>query len=512
MIDVSPDQLSIILHILRRHAPDYEVRVFGSRYKWTAKEFSDLDLVLVGNEPMHWKKIAEIKGEFEESGLPFRVDVLDWHAISPEFKKVILDGGFEVIQEKDGDFQPKGWQSIKLKDLCSKIGSGATPRGGKETYLDEGDYALIRSQNILDFFFSHDGLAFINDEQAKQLSNVEVQERDVLLNITGDSVARVCQPPSNVLPARVNQHVAIIRADQSKLLPEFLKYYLLNPSYKNYLLSLASVGATRNALTKGMIEDLDIDLPSLETQRRIADILSALDEKIELNRQTNATLEAIAQSIFREWFVEFNYPNATGEMVESELGMLPKGWKVLPLDEIADFLNGLALQKFPAENEKDYLPVIKIRELKNGVSNSSDKASRNIQSKYIINDGDLIFSWSGTLEVKFWVGGEGALNQHLFKVTSKEYPLWFCYFWILEHLANFRGIAEDKTTTMGHIQRHHLSEALCYVPDNLTELDKIMKPLVDKIINLNQQSATLATIRDQLLPKLMSGEIEITNN
>lgn len=255
--------------------------------------------------------------------------------------------------------------------------------------------------------------------------------------------------------------------------------------------------------------NLEINLPPLSTQRRIADILSALDDKIELNRQTNATLEAIAQSIFREWFVEFNYPNATGEMVESELGMLPKGWKVLPLDEIADFLNGLALQKFPAENEKDYLPVIKIRELKNGVSNSSDKASRNIQSKYIINDGDLIFSWSGTLEVKFWVGGEGALNQHLFKVTSKEYPLWFCYFWILEHLASFRGIAEDKTTTMGHIQRHHLSEALCYVPDNLTELDKVMKPLVDKIINLEQQSATLASLRDALLPKLMSGEINI---
>jgi len=121
-----------------------------------------------------------------------------------------------------------GWQIYKLRDLCTKIGSGATPRGGKESYLDEGPIALIRSQNVLDFFFSYDGLAFIDEDQANQLSNVELQKRDVLLNITGDSVARVCQVPSALLPARVNQHVSIVRPDSSKLIPEYLKYFLLN--------------------------------------------------------------------------------------------------------------------------------------------------------------------------------------------------------------------------------------------------------------------------------------------
>ncbi|MDL1942390.1 restriction endonuclease subunit S [Chloroflexi bacterium CFX2] len=309
----------------------------------------------------------------------------------------------------------------------------------------------------------------------------------------------------------VGQRLITLRGKDGLLDNTYLKYLMMSEFVQNQLLARAT-GTTVSGIKQTELRKINLLVPPFTTQRRIADILSALDEKIELNRQTNATLEAIAQSIFREWFVEFNFPNTTDERVESELGMIPKGWKVLPLDEIADFLNGLALQKFPAENEKDYLPVIKIRELKNGVSNSSDKASRNIQSKYIINDGDLIFSWSGTLEVRFWVGGEGALNQHLFKVTSKEYPLWLCYFWILEHLANFRGIAEDKTTTMGHIQRHHLSEALCSIPDNLTELDKVMKPLVDKIINLEQQSATLASLRDALLPKLMNGEIEVSND
>ena len=192
---------------------------------------------------------------------------------------------------------------------------------------------------------------------------------------------------------------------------------------------------------------------------------------------------AIALAIFKEWFVNFNFPGATGEMVESELGMIPKGWKILPMDKIADFLNGLALQKYPAENDYDYLPVIKIREMKNGITDSSDKASKNLPAKYIVHDGDLLFSWSGSLEIIFWVGGDGALNQHLFKVTSNNYPIWFCYFWILQYIDKFKGIAEDKTTTMGHIQRHHISEALCLIPDKLENIDKVMNPIIEKIIN-----------------------------
>lgn len=255
--------------------------------------------------------------------------------------------------------------------------------------------------------------------------------------------------------------------------------------------------------------NLEVKLPPLPIQRRIAGILSSLDDKIEHNRQINVTLESIAQAIFKDWIVDFNYPGKTGEMVESDLGMIPKGWRVLPLDEIANFLNGLALQKYPPENDFEYLPVIKIREMRNGITSSTDRASRNIPDEYVVRDGDLLFSWSGSLEVKFWVGGEGALNQHLFKVTSKEYPKWFCYFWILHYLEEFRKIAEDKTTTMGHIQRHHLTNALCLIPNQLDSMDKVMNPIGETIINNLQQSATLASLRDALLPRLMSGEIDL---
>ncbi|MEN9918242.1 MAG: hypothetical protein RL662_678 [Bacteroidota bacterium] len=410
------------------------------------------------------------------------------------------------------------WKEYKLGDICSKIGSGATPRGGKEAYLKEGKYSLIRSQNILDFSFSMNGLAFISTEQAKELRNVTIESGDILLNITGDSVARVCQVPENILPARVNQHVAIIRGEKGIINQIFLKYYLLEPSFKDFMLNMSSSGATRNALTKAMIESFEIIIPDLPTQTAIAEILSSLDDKIELNNKINAELETLTQTLFKQWFVDFEFPNQNGdpykssggEMVDSELGEIPKGWEVGSLDEVADYLNGLALQKFPPLSDKDYLPVIKIRELRQGISEASDKADTQIPEKYIIHDGDVLFAWSGSLMIDFWTNGKGALNQHLFKVTSTTYPKWFYFFWTKYHLGEFIKIAESKATTMGHIQRKHLTEAKVVCPDNkLNDFSNVFTPIVDSIISNRIENAELTNLRDTLLPKLISGEIEI---
>lgn len=178
---------------------------------------------------------------------------------------------------------------VRLADICEKIGSGATPRGGKEAYCDEG-ISLVRSQNVLDFTFSADGLVFINEEQAQKLNNVEVRADDILLNITGDSVARACTMDPSFLPARVNQHVAIIRGNKNSVVPSYILYFL--QWEKDYLLQLASAGATRNALTKGMIEQLEINLPPLDEQNQIVAILDALQKKIQLNQRINDNLAA----------------------------------------------------------------------------------------------------------------------------------------------------------------------------------------------------------------------------
>ena len=420
------------------------------------------------------------------------------------------------------------WESVRLGDYCSKIGSGATPKGGAGSYLAEGPYSLIRSQNVLSGEFSTQGLAFISESQAHELRGVEVLPKDVLLNITGDSVARSCQVDNRVLPARVNQHVAIVRPHGSELHPDYLRYWFISPDTQAHLLTLAGGGATRNALTKGMIEALKVPKPPLRVQLSIAETLGALDDKIELNRRMNRTLEAMARALFKSWFVDFEpvvaksegRPTALppdldalfpSEFEDSPGGEIPRGWNVESLDSVAAFLNGLALQKFPVAEGEPWLPVIKIAQLRKGVTPDSDRASLLVPPAYVIGDGDLLFSWSGSLEVQVWTHGRGALNQHLFKVTSDRFEQWFVYHWLLEHLDHFRHVAASKATTMGHIQRSHLTAAQCIVPSEqvLLAANELLSLLHKKSVQNSLEIRDLTRLRDDLLPRLLSGEVEV---
>ena len=235
----------------------------------------------------------------------------------------------------------------RLSDICLKIGSGATPTGGKSAYLMKG-ISLIRSQNVLDISFAEDDLAYISDEQARKLQNVEILEGDILLNITGDSVARVCIVPNHILPARVNQHVAIIRVDKTKADNNYILYSLIKS--KKTLLALASAGSTRNALTKKMIEEFEVFLPSLAEQKRIASILSSLDDKIAVNRRINANLEAQAEALFKSWFVDFT-PFKDQPFVDSKLGPIPQGLKICQISDISHTLETGRRQKGGAVSE-----------------------------------------------------------------------------------------------------------------------------------------------------------------
>lgn len=304
-----------------------------------------------------------------------------------------------------------------------------------------------------------------------------------------------------------------------KIEPMFLYYSLTTDRYTNYLSAIAdSHTSTYPSFNPDIIEKSRILNPPVPEQRAIAKVLSDLDAKIELNREMNATLESMAEALFKHWFVDFEFPDENGKpykssggrMIESELGEIPEGWGVKPLDEIAEFLNGLALQKYPSTGN-DYLPVIKIAELNRGINDSSDKASAEIDEKYVVKDGDILFAWSGSLMVVIWCGGKGALNQHLFKVTSATYPKWFVFQWIKQHLSTFQQIAAGKATTMGHIQRHHLGETKGLVPSPLviSHMNKIMNPILEEYITNEIESRNLANIRDSLLPRLMSGKIRV---
>jgi len=328
-------------------------------------------------------------------------------------------------------------------------------------------------------------------------------------------------------------HLAILRPRSTEVDGTYLFYALSADDAQQQFHSYAN-GVTRFGLRKADIGLVEIPIPPLPEQRAIAHILRTLDDKIELNRRMNETLEEMARALFKSWFIDFDPVRAKMEghwqrreslpgmpaelydllpdrLVDTELGEIPAGWEVKSLDEIANFRNGLALQKFRPRDNDDRLPVVKIAQLRSGRADSGEWARASIDPACILEDGDVVFSWSGSLLVKIWYGGPAALNQHLFKVTSTQYPKWFYLHCTQSHLHEFQSIAADKATTMGHIKRQHLSEAKCVVPNQilLSAANAIFAEMLSMRTSASFESRMLIDKRDTLLPKLMSGETRV---
>jgi len=331
--------------------------------------------------------------------------------------------------------------------------------------------------------------------------------------VNGDTVFE-----SSIIRARINSDIAS---------SEYL-YYMFSSTTGRQLLGTILRQTAVSGITGTDLIDLEVPLPPLSEQKKIAIILSTIDDKIELNRSYSESTEELTEALFKSWLVDLDLVMAKHEgrqsristdinnlfpdsFERSEFGAVPIGWSIAALDEIATYLNGLALQKYPPKGDETDLPVIKIAQLRKRDVIDSDKCSNEIGSEYVVENGDVIFSWSGSLLVDIWTGGRGALNQHLFKVTSTKYEKWFFYLWTKCHLGEFQAIAKSKATTMGHIQRKHLSGAKVLVPPSecLNQLSMIFSPLLQRQIEARLESATLASLRDVLLPRLISGELRI---
>lgn len=403
------------------------------------------------------------------------------------------------------------YQTVQLGENCKKIGSGATPRGGSDVYLPHGSIALIRSQNIYNDGFRKDGLAYISEKHAKELENVVVEPNDILLNITGDSVARCCLVPTDILPARVNQHVAIIRPLENVLDARYLRYYLVSPRMQDQLLMLAGGGATRNALTKGMIESLEVLAPPLPEQRAIAGVLGALDDKIELNRRMNRTLESLARAVFRQWFVE-------SEEVQ--------GWASGFLCDIANVIKGVSYRSVDlVDSSNTALVTLKSMERGGGYREDGLKPyAGEYKAEQKLSPGEVVVAHTDLTQAADVIGKAARIEpseRHpnlvasldLAIVRPKKNPYTNEYLYGLLSQSEFSDHAFGYTngTTVLHLSSKALPEYQFKIPpkNKVEEYSELVKPIYRLIDNNKGQSRTLASLRDALLPKLMRGEVRV---
>jgi type I restriction enzyme S subunit len=443
------------------------------------------------------------------------------------------------------------WTTFRLGNVCTKIGSGATPRGGSGVYLERGEVALIRSQNVYNDGFHHGGLVYLTEKHADELANVEVAKGDILLNITGDSVARACQVGPEVLPARVNQHVAIIRPDPARLCPLFLRYYLVSPSMQSHMLSLAGAGATRNALTKGMIESFEVTAPEcVIEQQAIACILGTLDDKIELNRKRCKTLEAMARAIFQSWFVDFDpvkakaavrkeHPKWNDAQVSraacpklkpeiaalfpdsfegSPLGPIPKGWGVGTVGEVVTLSRESIV---PGEFPEEVFDHYSIPAYDAGQNPALETGSSIKSQKFIVTDDCVLVSKLNPKTPRVWIP---EVDESRRRIASTEFlvcrpisssGLGRAYLYCLGCESAFSEYLTSRASgTSNNHQRVRSQDFLrCEIPIPSTALadafnDKV-GPIMDRVLARKKESRTLAALRDTLLPKLISGELRV---
>lgn len=355
------------------------------------------------------------------------------------------------------------WKNIKLQDLVD-FGNGKTKPNAEGTIPIYGGNGILGYSNVSNY----SGETIIIGRVGAYCGSVYYENKPIWVS-------------DNALSAKT----------KGKNSAKFLYYFL-----KHQDLNQWAGGSSHPLVTQTLLNSLEfsVTLNPVE-QTAIASILSSLDDKIDLLQRQNITLEKVAETLFRQWFVE--------EAKEE--------WEEKSLSSIATFLNGLACQNFPPKNEIDRLPVLKIKELGSGLSESSDWASTDVKNEYIVKNGDVIFAWSASLMVKIWNGNDCILNQHLFKVTSDTYPRWFFYLWSKHHLDEFISIAKSHATTMGHIKRGDLDEAKVLIPsdEELFTMTKQIDAIILKIISNNTQINTITSLREALLPKLMSGEVRV---
>ena len=389
----------------------------------------------------------------------------------------------------------------------------------------------VRLCNFVDVYYNW----AITKEKAKSFMAASAKQTEInkcsigkgMVAITKDSETRddigvatyIADDFENVV---LGYHCALITPNPAVVDGKYLNAFMHTRYIQKYFENNASGSGQRYTLSNDTIGNIPVLLPSVEEQHTIGKVLADIDRKIELNKQINDNLEAMAKQLYDYWFVQFDFPNEEGKPYKSSGGAMvwneklkreiPQGWHCGTLLDIAEYTNGLACQKYrPTDNNK--LPVIKIKEMHDGLSADTEWVKADIPDDVKVFDGDVLFSWSASLEVMLWAYGNGGLNQHIFKVTSKNgYPRSFYFYQLIHYVGVFKQIAEARKTTMGHITQDHLRQSTIALPPNVdiaNKLEEKLCPIFDEIVKNDQEIMALTKQRDELLPLLMNGQATV---
>ena len=387
---------------------------------------------------------------------------------------------------------------VQLSKVITSIATGPFGSNLKVSCFVDSGFPVIDGANLKGLKLTDNLTKFVTKEKAESLARSIAKRGDVVVTISGTLGQIAYIPEDSLYPEYLcSQRQFKVSFDQEKVYVPYLVYYFHTREGQSKILSFANqTGVPALAQPTKNFQKIEVGLPTLEEQKRIVKVAELLTAKMELNQQINGYLEELLDAEFTEMQAEAD-----------------DTWKDASLLDIANYKNGLAMQKFRPQPGDKGLPVLKIRELGQGKCGpDAERCSSDIEDSVHVRDGDLIFSWSGTLMLDFWAGGVAGLNQHLFKMTSDKYPSWFYYMWTKHHMRKFIAMAKDRATTMGHIKRSALANAAVKIPpsDVLRSQTKAMQPLVDEAVGLKIQSRKLANLRDALLPRLMSGEIDVS--
>ncbi len=405
------------------------------------------------------------------------------------------------------------WQDKQLSELgdFQRGKSRHRPRNDPALFID-GNHPLIQTGEVKDanLYISKHSAAY-NDFGLAQskLWPANTLCITIAANIAETALLKypMCFPDS----------VVGFNADAKNSSELFMHYVF---TYIRSAIQNSASGSIQDNINIDYLTNLKFKIPTKEYQDKIVDVLSTIDEKIDCNNRIKLELDSFAKFLYDYWFVQFEFPDDNNKPYKSSGGEMsyndklkrhiPLGWKDGSLWDIADYFNGLAMQKHRPTDDK-FLPVIKIKEMGDGITENTEKASVNIPVAAIIDDGDVLFSWSATLDVKIWSHGKGALNQHIFKVTSKKFPKTFFYFELLAYLEHFKMMAERRKTTMGHITQDHLKQSgICIPPiELLVKAHDLINPLLEKRLIYEKENQNLIKIRDWLLPMLMNGQVTV---